>query len=162
VAHLFWQCAPGATAHDPICPLAADAPGTVTWAGTVDILSNAAGSATFQYEATLAGAGSGVSPQCNAHLWSSSAFTGLCPMTSHGKGYFTQEGLNAPYFGFSDEWVTFHGTKVVRDVHNPMAVVFLYPALWPIPAVPGYYHDKLPGVAPETGGVHIEEVVARY
>ncbi len=159
LAQLFWSCEPG---HGPgeVCALADHAPGAVTLAVTVDIVSTAAGSATFSYEATLAGSGSDVSPQCDAKLWGSTAFTGLCHLAAHGKGYFSPCAWN---FYVSDEWVTFDGSRVVRDVHNPMvAGGMAYPEMWPIPAWPGYYRDDMLDLGPSTAGVHAEEVLVQY
>src|SRR5262249_32675788 len=62
-AHVLWRCQPGADHGDPICLMAAQARGPVTWAGTFDIVSDAAGRASYNYEATVAGAGSGISRQ---------------------------------------------------------------------------------------------------
>jgi hypothetical protein len=167
VAQLFFQVDAGANCMgDPICPLAVKAPGPVTFAPTIDIVSNAAGEATFTYEATIAGAGNRVSPECNAKLFATNAFTGLCFMTSHGTGYFDVAGANGDRAAFfvRDEWVTFHGTKLVREVHNPMAEDFQYPAIWPLIPQQGYFHDQMlwaPG-ATWPDGYHYEAVFARY
>jgi hypothetical protein len=137
VVHLLWRCAPGAGHGDAICLTALFAPGPVTWVGTFDIESDATGRASYTYEATVAGAGSGVSRQCNARLYVS-AVTGVCPMTAHGKGYFDPAGV---VFYSTDEWVTFYGAKVVRAVHNAMTYGGWKIPDWPIPPQPGYYDD---------------------
>ncbi len=159
VAQLVWHCEPG---HGPglVCGRADHAPGAVTLAITMDIVSDAAGSATFQYEATLAGSGSDLSPLCDAQLWRSTAFTGLCYMTGHGKGYFSPASW---YFYVYDEWVTFYGPSMVRAVHNPMAAGGIaYPEMWPIPTQQGYYRDGMLDLGPSPAGVHAEEVLVRY
>jgi hypothetical protein len=170
VVHLFWRCTPGVGHGDPICPLAAAAPGPVTWAGTLHIASNAAGRASYTYEATVTGSGSSVSRDCNAQLYVSRAFTGVCPMIAHGKGYFDPAAV---VFYSTDEWVTFFGPKVVRAVHDAMAAGGWTTADWPIPAQPGYYDNDtvsnaqdavdlaLTRLEPLTG-IDYEAVVARY
>ncbi len=170
VAHVVWRCQPGAGHGDPICLMAANAPGPVTWAGTFDIESDAAGHASYTYEATVAGAGSGISRQCGAQLYASDAVTGVCPLTAHGKGYF--DPPTATFFS-TDEWVTFYGAKMARAVHNAAAAGGWTAGDLPIPARPGYYDDDtvntgrdavnvaLERIEPLTGIEYIA-VVARY
>lgn len=138
VAQVLWRCQPGVTKGDPICQMALNAPGPVAWSATYSIVSDATGHASYTYEATVAGAGSGISRQCTAQLYASHAVTGVCPMTAHGKGYFF-----APQATFysTDEWVTIYGTKVVRGVHNAMAAGGWRDGDLPIPPQPGYYDN---------------------
>jgi len=155
---------------DPWCTLAKGALGPVTVAVTMDIVSDAMGSGPYTYEMTIVGAGSGISPHCDARLYMSSGFKGVCAMTAHGKGVFDTA---AEYFTSGDEWVTFHSTKTVREVHNAMAAGG-FAGTWPIPPYPGYYDvdtvatgrdpvnlamsDYMGGMA----GLDFREVVARY
>jgi hypothetical protein len=171
VAQLFWRCAPGGGIGDPVCPLAADAPGPVTLAITWDIVSNAAGSASFTYEATMAGIGNSVSAQCNGKLYASTAFKGVCPMTAHGTGYFDVTDAG---FVVTDERVTFHGKSVTANVHNATSVGGNALGYWPIPPQPGYYDNYTVSSRADTvnkalattlaalTGIEFRVVVARY
>ena len=138
VAHLVWRCQPGGGHGDPICLMAAHAPGPVTWAGTFDITSDAAGHGSYTYEATVVGAGSGISRQCGARLFASDAVTGVCPLTGYGKGYF--DPSQATFFS-TDEWVTFYGSTLVRAVHDAASAGGWTAGDLPIPAQPGFYDD---------------------
>jgi hypothetical protein len=177
-----------------------DVPGATAQVMTVRLLSDAQGHFTFQYDRTITGKVAGVSPQCNAQMFAGAvqlddpcarqtvspqcnaklfdgpSMTGVCRMTAHGKGVFTTRESLVPQFFVSDEWITFYGKAVVREVHNPPDRVkggseykASYPEAWFIPAVPGYYDTKSwaeIGGAPVNmvgnGVTTIQELVVRY
>lgn len=124
----------------------------VTTAITMDIVSDASGKhATFQGEETFMSDGSGVSPECNAQLFTSKLLHGTCHVTTHGNGKF-DISQGAGELIVTDEWMTFYGAKTVREVHNPVRPDWSggpYPIdYWAIEAQPGYYKDELPNGGP--------------
>jgi hypothetical protein len=158
----------GAAAAAPLCDRSfIDVPGAITEQSTVNIDSDAQGHLTFQYALTISGKGTEISPQCNAELFTGAPMTGICRITSHGRGYFSRGVGNLPAFWVSDEWVTFHGIRVVRAVHDPinLTVRGVYPQEWLIPAVSGHYDSGawsgLMGWSPFAPGKVLQESVTR-
>ncbi len=139
----------------------------VTTAITMDIVSDASGQrVTFKAEETFVADSSGVSPQCNARLFTSKLLQGTCHVTTHGTGHFDQSNA-VPEFILAEEWMTFYGAKTVREVHNPFRPDWAggpYPIdYWAIEAQPGYYKDEMPNYGsmapPDFSGSF---VVSRY
>jgi len=161
---IVW-CSTGSSFNEDLCNLARHSAGRVIAGVTWNIVSDAAGNGTFQLAGTISGTGNGVSPECNANLFTFHSLTGLCTLVAHGSGSFAFSpvpGSKGPLlFEAKEVWMTFYGTKVVRDVHNPAGYIPIYP----VAPVPGYYHDAFPGYGPlpaSTAGFHDDLVVARY